>query len=134
MAPTDMAWGPVSASEWWGRHRLRYNIGLVVAGFLAFACYVGVVAWGDSIGAVPNAEINLFTTAFQEVGYLFMMAVANICYFLGPLSERIIKPTDLETYRRITFRLGFWFSVLLPFSIPGLLACLCLTRPSWWHG
>jgi hypothetical protein len=93
MAPTDMAWGPVSASEWWGRHRLRYNIGLVVAGFLAFACYVGVVAWGDSIGAVPNAEINLFTTAFQAVGYLFMMAVANICYFLGPLSERIIKPT-----------------------------------------
>jgi len=49
----------------WGGHRLRYNIGLVVAGFLAFACYVGVVAWGDSIGAIPNAEINFFTTAFQ---------------------------------------------------------------------
>jgi len=128
-----MAWGPVSASEWWSRHRLRYNIGLVVAGFFAFACYVGVVSWGDSIGAIPDAEVTLFTTAFQAVGYLFMMAVANICYFLGPLSERIIKPTDLETYRRITFRLGFWLSVLLPFSIPGLLAYVCLTRPSWWY-
>ena len=126
---------PVSAKEWWGRRRLRYNIGLIVAGLLAFICYVGVVFWGISIGAIPDpGAITLLTTIVQGIGYLFMMAVANVCYLLGPFSERAIKPTDIDRYRRITFGLGFWFSVLLPFSIPTLLASLCLIRPSWWHG
>lgn len=123
----------ISAEEWWSSRRVRYNLGLILAGILAFVCYVGVVSWGDSTGAIPNAEINLFTTAFQAVGYLFMMGIANVCYFLGPFSERFVKPQDVGRYRRIAFRLGFWFSVLLPFGIPATLAILCLTRPAWWH-
>jgi hypothetical protein len=123
----------ISAKEWWGSRRFRYNVGLVIAGVLAFACYVGVVSWGISIGAMPDAEITLFTTAFQGVGYLLMMVVANGCYSLGSFSERILKPTDLERYRRIAFRLGFGFSVLLPFSIPAFPAYLCVTHPAWWR-
>lgn len=114
------------AWSWWGQRRLRYNIGLVVAGLLAFVCYVGVVDRGISSGAMPGAEITLFTTAFQAIGYLFMMAVANICYFAGPLSESLVKPTDLDFYRRVTYQVGFWFSVLLPFGVPALL----LLKPS----
>ena len=125
----------VSAREWWSRRRLRYNIGLVVAGLLAFACYVAVVFRGISLGAIPDpGAINLLTTIAQGAGYLVMMVIANLCYSIGPLSERIVKPTDAARYPRIAFRLGFWFSVLLPFSIPALLAGLCLTRPPWWHG
>ena len=60
------------AMDWWERRRLKYNIGLVVAGVLASACYVLVVDRGISSGAMPGAEITLFTTAFQAVGYLFM--------------------------------------------------------------
>jgi hypothetical protein len=74
-----------------------------------------------SAGAMPGAEITLFTTAFQAIGYLFMMAVANVCYLAGPLSESLVKPTNLDRYRSITYWLGFWFSVLLPFSIPALV-------------
>jgi hypothetical protein len=70
---------------------------------------------------MPGAEITLFTTAFQAAGYLFMMAVANVCYLAGPLSESLVKPTNLDRYRRITYWLGFWFSVLLPFSILALV-------------
>lgn len=110
-----------NARSWWEQRRLRYNIGLVVAGLLAFVCYVGVVDRGISTGAMPDAEITLFTTAFQAVGYLFMMAVANVCYLAGPLSESLVKPTNLDSYRRVTYQLGFWFSVLLPFSIPALV-------------
>ncbi len=72
---------------------------------------------------MPGAEIMLFTTAFQAMGYLFMMAMANVCYFAGPLSESLVKPTNLDRYRRVTYQFGFWFSVLLPFSIS-------YTRPS----
>jgi hypothetical protein len=126
MTPIAEQSPPVSAKEWWSRRRGRYNIGLIKAGLLAFVCYVAVVFWGTSIGAIPDADNNLFTTIFQGVAYLFMMVLANLCYWLGQLSERIIKPTDVDRYRRITFGLGFWLSVLLPFSIPVLLACLCL--------
>ena len=125
----------ISAKEWWGRRRKRYNLGLVLAGILAFACYVVVVFWGISIDAIPDpGAITLLTTVVQGVGYLFMMGVANLCYNLGPLSERIVQPNDLNKYRETTFRLGFWFSVLLPFAIPAWLTGLCLLRPQWWHG
>jgi hypothetical protein len=131
----SMASESVAAKEWWGSRRLRYNIGLVVAGILAFICYVIVVFWGISLGAIPDAgAITLLTTVFQGIGYLFMMAVANLCYFLGPWSERFLQPKNPDQYRTVTFRLGFWFSVLLPFTIPGFLTILCLTRPAWWHG
>jgi hypothetical protein len=106
------------ARSWWEERRLRYNIGLVIAGVLAFVCYVVVVDRGISIGTMPDAEITLFTTAFQGIAYLFLMAIANICYFVGPLSESLIKPQNVERYRRMTFQLGLWFSVLLPFAIP----------------
>jgi hypothetical protein len=118
---------------WWERRRLRYNVGLVVAGLLAFVCYVVVVWRAASNGAMPGddeIEITLFTTAFQTVGYLFMMAVANVCYDAGQLSESLVKPTDVDRYRRVTFRLGFWVSVLLPFGIPALVAWKFLVRHS----
>ena len=78
----------------------------------------------------PDAdfEVTLFTTLFQGIGYLFMIAVANVCYRLGPWSERVLRPRDPERFRRICFRLGFWFSVLLPFSIPALLAASAFSR------
>jgi hypothetical protein len=110
------------AWNWWEQRRLRYNIALVVAGLLAFVCYVAVVDRGISTGAMPGAEITIFTTVFQAIGYVFMIAVANICYLAGPFSESVIKPTNLDRYRRVTFHLGFWFSVLLPFSIPVIVA------------
>lgn len=96
------------------------------AGALAFVCYVAVVAWGSSKGAIQDADITLFTTLFQGAGYLVIMLLANILYRLGPLSERLVQPSDPEKYRRIMFGLGYWFSVLLPFSVPATLLTLCL--------
>jgi hypothetical protein len=61
------------------------------------------------------------------------MGVANLCYWLGPLSERLVKPTNVDRYRRIAYQLGFWFSVLLPLSIPAILVFKSLTAPPGWH-
>jgi hypothetical protein len=118
------------ARSWWEQRRLRYNIGLVIAGVLAFVCYVAVVDRGISVGAMPDAEITLFTTAFQGVAYLFMMAIANVCYFAEPLSESLIKPQNVERHRRMTFQFGLWFSVLLPFAIPLIVAWSYLVHPA----
>ena len=79
---------------------------------------------------MPDAEITLFTTAFQGIGYLFMMAIANVCYFAGPLSELLSKPQNIERYRRMTFQLGLWFSVHLPFAIPLIVAWSYLIHPA----
>jgi hypothetical protein len=117
-----------SPSAWWSARRLRYNLGLVVAGILAFIAYV--VVGSTMLQSDADFEVTIFTTLFQGVGYLFMIGVANVCYYLGPISERIVRPRDSDRYRRICFRLGFWFSVLLPFSIPALLATLAVFAPS----
>jgi hypothetical protein len=109
----------LSASEWWAHRRERYNFGLLVAGLLTFIAYVAI-AWTFE-ERMPDAEITVFTIAIQGVGYLVAMGVANICYFVGPVSEQIIKPGNVTAYREITFRAGYWFSVLLPFSIPALV-------------
>ena len=96
---------------------------------MAFVCYVAVVDRGISTGAMPCAEITLFTTAFQGLGFIFMVAVANVCYLAGPFCESIIKPRNVGLYRNVTFQLGFWFSVLLPFAIPVIVASSYLIHP-----
>ncbi len=108
-----------SALGWWEARRWRYNKGLVIAGLLAFVGYavVGFTFLTDD----QEFEITGLTTLVQGIGYLFMMGVANVCYCLGALSERGVEPAELEKHRQRHFRLGFWFSVLLPFSIPVLL-------------
>lgn len=73
----------------------------------------------------PDFEITAFTTVFQAVGYLTAIAVANVCYFLGPFSERLIRPRNASLYRHATFALGVAFSVLLPLLIPVALYLSC---------
>jgi hypothetical protein len=113
------------AFRWWERRRLRYNIGLVVAGVLSFVAYaVVVVRYGDIINAADPSQADEFSglvLVFQGIGYLFMMFVANICFFLGPLSERWVHPDDVVAYREKAFHFGFWCSLALPFAIPVLL-------------
>lgn len=96
---------------------------------MAFVCYVAVVDRGISTGAMPCAEITLFTTAFQGLGFILMVAVANVCYLAGPFCESIFKPRNVGRYRNVTFQLGFWFSVLLPFTIPVIVASSYLIHP-----
>jgi uncharacterized BrkB/YihY/UPF0761 family membrane protein len=108
--------------DWWKRRRFAYNTALVIAGLLAFPLYCGVILEASRSGALPDADITPFTTLFQAVGYLFMMLVANLCYKLGPLCERFIRPQSIPQYRSVAFMAGVLFSVALPFSIPVLLA------------
>jgi hypothetical protein len=84
------------AGDWWSQRRLRYNIALAVAGIVAFAAYAVVL----ETRCVPAAdvEITLFTTAFQTVGYVVAMAIANVFYNLGRLMEALLRPGNIAAY------------------------------------
>jgi hypothetical protein len=105
--------------QWWSERRLRYNLALFAAGACAFILYAAVV-WSFQ-ERLPQAEITLFTIIVQGIGFLCAVLVANVCYLLGPLAERVVAPGDVERFRLSTYRLGFWFSVALPFLIPALV-------------
>jgi hypothetical protein len=110
---------PESSKQWWGARRLGYNLALALAGFVAFIAYVAL-AWGFE-ERFNQLEITLFTIIFQAFGYLVFMTIANVFYFLGPLSEGVLKPSDPYSYRTSTYKLGLCFSVALPFLFPGFL-------------
>ena len=107
------------AWAWWGARRVRYNLALVVAGGVAFTLYL--VALAMRCSDLPGVEVTLFNLAFQGVGYLLAMGVANLCYNLGPVLESRLESRDVAVFRRVAFNLGFWFSVALPFVIPVLI-------------
>ena len=83
---------------WWSEKRLCYNVGLVVAGVAAFILYV-ILA---SLLIAPydhDFEISLFTTFVQGFGYLIMIGIANIFYFLGPLFDKLFNKEGKEFFR-----------------------------------
>lgn len=112
------------AEQWWSSHRPKYNRGLLFAGFLAFVAYI--IIGSTLLQHDTEFEVTIFTTIFQVIAYLVMVAIANAFYSLGLASERVVRPKNPDQYRKACYRLGFWFSVLLPFSIPILLLITAL--------
>ena len=76
---------------------MRYNLWLVGAGLGAFTLYCAIV-W-TRCPAVDTFEITFFTAAFQAIGYLAAMVLANLFYFLGPISEKVLRPNNAPLYR-----------------------------------
>jgi hypothetical protein len=111
--------GAADSAQWWARHRWPYNRALLIAGVLAFMCYVA--AFERRCLGVPEAEITLFTTFFQGVGYLIAMGVANVCFNLGRWTEALVSPAHPEQFRQRAYQLGLLFSVALPFSVPAMI-------------
>jgi hypothetical protein len=108
--------------RWWESRRLRYNIGLAIAGWVAWGLAAAAI-W-TLVPLIPfqtdNPEVTLFTVLIQGVLYLLFMAAANLLYLLGSLSEAVLRPADVDGFRRRMFGLGFWFSVALPFAFPAM--------------
>jgi hypothetical protein len=108
----------VYIKQWWASRRRKYNIGLVIAGIVAFVLYA--IA-GSYLMDDADFEISLFTIFGQGVGYLLMMVVANFAYRLGPYVDEHYNVLDDERFRRRLYRLGYWFSFGLPFLVPLLV-------------
>lgn len=105
--------------EWWRKKRLNYNIGLIISGILAFVLSIIIVEFVVMKNDKNwEGEITIFTIIFQGIGFLFMVGIANLFYYLGQVSELIIEPENSEKYRNLTYKIGYWFSCGIPFLIP----------------
>ncbi len=105
-------------SDWWEGRRLKYNLGLIIAGVLAFIAYSSI---GSSLFSGDDFEVTFFTTLFQGFGYIFMMGAANVFYYLGEFADKKYNAKNDELFRKRLYNFGFWFSFGLPFLIPILL-------------
>lgn len=115
-------WKVETRKKWWEKKRLNYNVGIILSGITSFILYVLIVEF-IVFKSEKNwdGEITIFTLISQGIGFLFMIGIANLFYFLGSFSETIFKPKNIEKYRNLTYKIGFWFSCALPFSIPTIL-------------
>jgi hypothetical protein len=116
----------LTSRQWWASRRSKYNKGLVIAGITAFFTYaiLGSILFADDM----EFEITIFTTAFQGIGYLIMMGIANLLYNFGSPADSLFNKTNDEKFRQRLFNLGYWFSFGLPFLIPVLLIVMYFVK------
>jgi hypothetical protein len=97
---------------WWFKKRTEYNKGLVISGFIAFVlyCIIGPIILEPRV----EFEVTLFTTLFQGIAYLMAMALANVFYTLGSVTDLLLNKANSNTFRETLFSLGYWLSVSLP--------------------
>lgn len=114
------------SEKWWSSQRLRYNKGLLIAGFIAFLLYCIL---GEFIIA-PHEEFEetIFEMAFQGVAYSIMIVIANAFYLLGYLTDISFNSNNSQLFRERLFALGYWFS----FSLPILLILSVMVRFFIW--
>jgi hypothetical protein len=72
-----------------------------------------------------NEALSL--TLFLGVGFLVLMAVANVLYLLGPLGESFVRRSEIPRYRDSAYAMGFWGSVAIPFAFPLLNLSMLLS-------
>jgi hypothetical protein len=108
---------PDDAWTWWQGRRLRYNLTLAAAGWLAYGLAVGQsFAFGRPMWLSLTGALSM--TLFLGVGYLILMGFANVAFLLGPAVEGWIRPANVAGYRRAAFAMGLWGSFALPFAMP----------------
>jgi hypothetical protein len=98
---------------WWSARRLPYNMLLLVAAPISLLALFGV--WILFEDQLPCFEITGFNVATWAVLFPFALGLANIFYYLGPLSERLVSPGNPRSFRRLVFGAGTLFSLILIF-------------------
>jgi hypothetical protein len=95
---------------WWSARRLRYNIILIIAAPISGISLLAV--WGLFQDRLPCLEVTGFTLVVGAILFLPFLAVANLCYLLGGLSERLLRPRKVIAFRRWVYGMGVAFSLL----------------------
>jgi hypothetical protein len=106
---------------WWESKRLAYN-GIVLMA-APFAALSGMVMKDR----LPCGEGTLLVLLVRMVLFIFGLGLANICYFLGVITEWIIHPHQVDTFRRYLWWLGTGFSLLLLFLPTILLVIIAVS-------
>jgi hypothetical protein len=86
---------------------------LLVAAPVSLLAFLGV--WWLFEERLPCLEITGFNLAAWVILSPLALALANACYLLGPLSERIIRPRNPSIFRCWALAAGIAFSLVLIF-------------------
>ena len=110
-----------TSKNWWKLKRSKYNKGLIVSGFIAYAIFFILEG---------HKNATLFTLLFQGILSCIIIGFANLMYFLGHFTDNIFNKQDSLVFRKRLFNLGFGFSIVLPFFVPFLF----ILFPAWDSG
>lgn len=113
-APAQRSTG--SIVRWWERRRFAYNLGVAAAGAFTYV-YGTVIALMPPGGGVDYPPLSFPLVA---------LALANVCYFLGPATEIVIDKLwgeRLTPAGPLLYRMGLTFSVGLAL-LPALVITL----------
>jgi len=112
--------------NWWLINRLKYNKGLIIAGFIAFTlyCILGPII----IAPHEEFEVTLIVMVFQGTAYVLMICIANVFYSMGWIIDLSFNKSNNQRFRQRLFALGYWFSV----SLPNLLILSVMARFLIW--
>ncbi len=100
--------------EWWSARRGLYNVTLLIAASISVISLF--VVSGLFSERLPCREFPTIFSMFISAPFFF--ALANACYSLGSLSERLIRPRNVMAFRNWLYRAGVAFSLLLIFEPP----------------
>lgn len=122
---------PTPTWPWWRGRQRTYNRGLFAASVVAFVWLIVLqIMYDDRINAAMLArnngdpgEFTLVTIMGQGFMFAVAMALANVCYQVGPVTEHLLRPRNVDAFRRWVFGLGLIFSMALPFSLPLIVLC-----------
>jgi len=105
------------SADWWASRRLRYNLMLLCAAPISLVCLW--VVWWLFEDRLPCQQVTGFSLMFGAILFAAGLVAANICFYLGPLIERLVSAQFVSLYRRSAFAMGAGFSLLLIF-IPAI--------------
>lgn len=64
--------------EYWKKHRIEYNLSLIISGLLGFICYCYT---GKALIPAPYFEVTIFSMFFQAIMYLILIGI--LILFIG---------------------------------------------------
>lgn len=106
----------IDRRTWWSARRKRYNMALILAAPLSLVATLTV--WGLFEDRLPCLEISGFSVIAGIPIFAIGLALANVCYNLGSLSERIVRPRNVVRFRSVVFGAGLVLSLFLIFTPP----------------
>lgn len=109
------------AKNWWEQKRPRYNLGFILSGILA---YIFIFIFEG------HKNFTILAFLVQGVGSWIIIGIANLFYFLGPITDKILNKRNNQLFRERLFNLGFGFSII----IPVLFAIMFIVFPAWDYG
>ena len=129
----------VDRRAWWSAQRKSYNKALIIAA--PASLLATFIVWALFEDRLPCLEINGLMIFASIPLFAIGLALANVCYLLGPLAERIVRPRNVTFFRSSLYRIGLGFSLLLVFepAIVNLIAALlgplpCTDKLGQRHG